>query len=194
MFSSASRALVVALLPLLAACPRNPKEDSAAESVFLKNDNNYSWSGGLVIPSFQTAEHVDVHMDFSALTVDMLCHDMDPVADVDNLGLTRFPRLTQAEVATGLTNNSLLQADTNGYLSCEPGDATSCELSDFNFGGTFYDAIPTYDEAGGVYLLVAATGSTPARAASSSPSSSRWPPARRPTSRSRMTAAWWTTT
>lgn len=162
MFSSAPRALVVALLPLLAACTgRGNKDDSGAEPVLLQNDNNYSWSGGLVIPSFQTAEHVDVHMDFSPLTVDMLCHDMDPVADVDNLGLTRFPRLTQAEVATGLTNNSLLQADTNGYLSCEPGDATSCELSDFNFGGTFYDAIPTYDEAGGVYLLVAATGSTP---------------------------------
>ncbi len=162
MFTAARPSAQLLLLPLLAACPRGPgKDDSAAEAIELANENNYSWSGGLVIPSFQTAEHVDVHMDFSALTVDMLCHDMDPVADVDNLGLTRFPRLTQDEVAAGLTNNSLLQADTNGYLSCEPGEETSCELSEFNFGGTFYDAIPTYDEAGGVYLLVAATGSTP---------------------------------
>ena len=162
MFTAARPSALFLLLPLLAACKRgSDKDDSAAEAIKLVNENNYSWSGGLVIPSFQTAEHVDVHMDFSALTVDMLCHDMDPVADVDTLGLTRFPRLTQDEVATGLTNNSLLQADTNGYLSCEPGDETSCELSEFNFGGTFYDAIPTYDEAGGVYLLVAATGSTP---------------------------------
>lgn len=162
MFTAARPSALFLLLPLLAACKRgSDKDDSAAEAIKLVNENNYSWSGGLVIPSFQTAEHVDVHMDFSALTVDMLCHDMDPVADVDTLGLTRFPRLTQDEVATGLTNNSLLQADTNGYLSCEPGDETSCELSEFNFGGTFYDAIPTYDEAGGVYLLVVATGSTP---------------------------------
>jgi len=115
----------------------------------------------LVIPSYVTAERVDVHMDFSQLTEDMLCHDMDPVADVDSLGLTRFPLLTEAEVATGLTNNSLLQSNTNGYLACEPGDNTWCDLSEFNFGGTYYDAVSVYAESGGVYLLVVATGSKP---------------------------------
>ncbi len=152
------------LLLLLAACPRGDKDDSASvDEISLQNENNYSWSGGLVISSFQTAEHVDVHIDFSALTLDMLCHEMSPVTDVDTLGLTRFPLLTQLQVAQGLTNNSLLQANTNGYLACEPEDATDCYLSDFNFGGTVYDAIPTYDASGGVYLLSVSKGNTPSQ-------------------------------
>jgi hypothetical protein len=161
MFTVSRRALWLPTVLVLAACPRGNKDDSGVEAIELSNSNNYSWTGGLKIPGFETAETSDIHLDFSQLTQDMLCHDMDPVADVDILGLTRFPRLSEEEVGKGLTDNSLLQADTNGYLSCEPGDATSCDLSDFNFGGTFYDAVSVYKQSGGVYLLVVATGSTP---------------------------------
>lgn len=138
-------------------------EDTAVVS--LLNEQNYEWTGGLEIPSYVTAELQDIVLDYSALTKDMLCHDLDPVATVDSLGLTRFPRMSGADVSTGLTNNSLLQSDTNGYVSCEPGDATSCPLSDFSFGGTAYDVVSIYEEAGGTFLLNLATGFEPGQGA-----------------------------
>ena len=136
-----------------------------AECTFLANENNYSWSGGLNIPEFTTGEHVDVHLDFTALTDDMLCHDMDPVADVDNVSLTRFHNFSNAEIASGLTNNSLLQRDTSGYVDCQPGDTTDCLLSEFSFGGTFVDTVAEYEAAGGSFLIAIANGFDPSKGA-----------------------------
>lgn len=162
--SVGSLALVL-LLPGCQGCT-GPDDDSAdAECVSLENENNFAWTGGLVIPEYVTAEKQDITIDFSALTDDMLCHEMDPVADVDNLGLTRFPHMDEAEVSAGLTNNSLLQSDTNGYVSCEPGDRTSCKLSEFNFGGTAYNTVEVYEEAGGTFLIVVANGFDPGQGA-----------------------------
>lgn len=157
---AAATALLAALLPLF-ACHTDGK-DTADECVTsLSNANNYQWTGVLNIPSFTTAEYADVNIKFDTLSDDMLCHGMDPVADVDNLGMTRFPNLSWEEIAVGLTNNSLLQSDTNGYVSCEPGDATHCKLSDFSFGGTAYDVVSVYGQAGGSFLLVVAKGFDP---------------------------------
>jgi hypothetical protein len=149
-----------AALPILAGCPGKDDEEEATS---LLNENNYSWSGGLNIPSYETAEKVDVKIDWGALTTDMLCHDLDPVADIDSIGLTRFPRLSESEVSQGLTNNSLLQSDTNGYVGCEVGDETSCMLSDLNFSGTSYDTVSVYEEAQGTFLLSISEGTDPGK-------------------------------
>ena len=155
---------IAALLGL--GCLDGGKDDTADVcTTVLTNANNYSWTGELNIPNYTTAEKEDIKLDFGALTEDMLCHTMDPVADVDSLGLTRFPRLTQAQIATGLTNNSLLQANTSGYVSCEPGDRTYCMLSEFTFGGTAYDVVGSYEAAGGAYLLSISTGFDPGQGA-----------------------------
>lgn len=146
-------------------CSGGTDDSADAECVLLQNENNYAWTGGLVIPEYITAEKEDIKIDFSALTDDMLCHEMDPVADVDNLGLTRFPHMDEQEVSSGLTNNSLLQSNTNGYVSCEPGDETFCMLSDFSFGGTAYNTVEVYEEAGGTFLIVVANGYDPGQGA-----------------------------
>ncbi|MBM4367853.1 MAG: hypothetical protein FJ102_16695 [Deltaproteobacteria bacterium] len=149
----------------LVGCAGCTGEEEADAVVSLLNENNYEWSGGLNIPSYETAELVDIHFDWSGLDKDMLCHDMDPVADIDSAGLTRFPFLTETEVAEGLTNNSLLQSDTSGYVSCEPGDRTECWLSEFSFGGTPYDTINVYKEDGGTFLFNLQTGTEPGQGA-----------------------------
>lgn len=160
-------ALGLLLVPFLASCDPGKDSDTADEActTSLTNDNNYSWTGVLNIPSYTTAEYADVDIRFGGLDQDMLCHGMDPVADVDSLGLTRFPSLGWADIAVGLTNNSLLQSDTNGYVSCEPGAGTSCRLSDFTFGGTPYDVVSVYGQAGGSFLLVVSTGFEPGQGA-----------------------------
>lgn len=138
--------------------------DDENDVISLLNENNYDWTGGLNIPAYETAELVDIHFDWSGLEKDMLCHDMDPVADIDSLGLTRFPLLSEEEVAEGLTNDSLLQSDTSGYVACEPGDRTECWLSEFSFGGTPYDTIGVYME-GDTFLFNLQTGTEPGQGA-----------------------------
>ncbi len=140
-------------------------DDSGNDVIMLLNENNYTWTGGLDIPAYVTAELVDIHFDWSGMDKDMLCHDMDPVADVDSVGLTRFPLLAQDDVGGGLTNNSLKQSDTNGYVSCEPGDRTECWLSEFSFGGTAYNTIEVYEEGGGTFLFNLQTGTQPGQGA-----------------------------
>lgn len=142
-----------------------PDGNGEESCVKLNNVQNYEWTGGLHIPSYVTAEKEDILLDFAALTKDMQCHDLDPVADIDSLGLTRFPGMTGDEVSSGLTNNSLLQSDTNGYVSCEPGDETFCYLSQLSFGGTAYDTVKVYEEAAGTFLLNLSTGFQPGQGA-----------------------------
>lgn len=155
-----------ASLVVVPGCTTDTGDDSGNDCVTtLTNANNYQWEGVLNIPTYTTAEYQDVTLNFGQLSDDMLCHPMDPVADVDSLGLTRFPNLGWDEIAVGLTNNSLLQADTNGYVSCEPGDATHCKLSEFTFAGTAYDVVSVYGQAGGSFLLSIATGFDPGQGA-----------------------------
>lgn len=158
--------LLVLTALVVAGCDPGKDSDTAeACTTSLTNANNYSWTGLLNIPSYTTAEYADVKLNFGSLDQDMLCHGMDPVADVDSLGLTRFPTLSWEDIAVGLTNNSLLQSDTNGYVSCEPGDETSCMLGDFTFGGTAYDVVSVYGQAGGSFLLVVSSGFEPGQGA-----------------------------
>ncbi len=59
--------------------------------------------GELTIPSYVTAERVDVVIDWAALTSDMDCLPLDPVDDIVGVGLTRFPKLSETEVASALS-------------------------------------------------------------------------------------------
>lgn len=156
--------LIVPVLGFVTGCPGDDKAEDTAV-IDLLNEHSYEWTGGLQIPSFVTAENEDIKLDFSGLTKNMLCQDMDPVASVDSLGLTRFPIMSGEDVSSGLTNNSLLQSDTSGYVSCEPGDATYCTLSQFSFGGTAYDVVGIYQEDQGTFLLNLQTGFQPGQGA-----------------------------
>lgn len=126
-----------------------------------------SSTSGIAIPatlapqSYVTAERVDVLIDWAGLDQDMRCTSMDPVADIDKVGITRFPLISAAEVDVGLVQGTLRQSDTNGFIACEPGNETSCWLSDFAFGGSAYDVISIYSPESGVFLASFSTGLGP---------------------------------
>lgn len=109
--------------------------------------------GTLTIPSYATAERVDVLIDWSALTSDLGCLPLDPVDEIGAVGLIRFPHLSESEVASSLVHNTMLQSDTNGFVSCSPGEATQCWLSELGFGALGYTMVDAYSQDGGVYLL-----------------------------------------
>ena len=126
----------------------------------LTDANNYAYTGALDVPSVRTAEAVDLHFDWSALTTDMLCHDLDPVADVDNLSMLYFPNLTEAEIEAGMQANALIQVDLGAYVSRAVGDETAANLSEFTFFGTDVDAEQQYVDSPGSYLLLVTSGTT----------------------------------
>ncbi len=126
--------------------------------ILLSDDDNYAYSGALQAPSFPIAELSDPVIDFSGLTEDLQCHDLDPVGDIDNAELIVFQHLSEDEVALGLEEDSLLQSDVGIYLSQQPGDATSVKLSDFTLFGTDADIETFFTETSGTWLVVLTTG------------------------------------
>ncbi len=107
----------------------------------------------------ETAEEVDVVFDWSAASTDIDCAAFDPYADVDLVGFMRFPLLSGEEVLEGWGQNALVQADTNGFLACEPEPGTArCSTANGWFNGTSYTLVGTWDADGGVFLVTVGTG------------------------------------
>lgn len=128
--------------------------------VALTDPNNYTFASRVDAPTIVTAAATDVRFDWATLTSDMLCHATDPVADIDNVALLAFPNLTEAEVEVGLALDSLQQADLGGYISMEPGDATSAWLTDLTFFGTDPQILDQYTEGRATWLLLLSSGTT----------------------------------
>jgi hypothetical protein len=158
----------VPLLALLLACAgsadKAPEETGdapapvATADVSFTDAHNYTYVGDLDAPAFPVAQLSDAVLSWSGLSKDLRCHDLDPVADIDNTALLIFPHLTEAEVEEGLSNDSLDQADLGAYLSYEPGDATSASLSQFTFFGTDADIELQFEEGSGTWLVLLTTG------------------------------------
>jgi len=142
-------------LLLLAACAGGEEDDFGYP---LSDGENYSLATAIDIPSTATASATDLEICWDELDMDLQCHAMDPVADVDNLGLIRFPHLSQEDVEIGLALDSLAQADLSGYVEIQPGERTCVNLAELNFFGTAIDVPSEYTAEGGTYLLVATTG------------------------------------
>jgi hypothetical protein len=136
--------------------------DPAPAATFRVTDaNNYDFASAIDAPSVRTLEFADLTIDWSALGSDMQCHDVDPVADIDNLGLMAFPYLSEEEVEAGLSAGTIEQADLGGYVSLEPGDRTSVSLSEFTFFTTDVDIETLYQDIdGSSWMLLLSTGTT----------------------------------
>jgi hypothetical protein len=137
-----------------------PTPPDADGTVHLGADNNYSFVGLLDGPSFPLAELSDATLSWDNLDRDLQCHELDPVADIDNIALLVFPRLTEEEVEDGLSNNNLNQVDLGVYLSYEPEDNTSASLSQMTFFGTDADIETQFTDGSGTWLMLLTSGTT----------------------------------
>ena len=129
--------------------------------VTLSDAQNFSYVGDVALPVFETASASDIQVCWNDLVQDIQCHDVDKVADIDNVGLIRFPYLTQPEVEQGLSDNNLLQADISGYVDVQPTKETCIQLADMSFFGTPINIEEEYIVAGGTYMLNLTTGTLP---------------------------------
>ena len=152
-----------ALLALPLACKDKGDDTGSDEAnVILTDAHNFSYSGDVAVPSLVTASGQDVEICWDQIQSDIQCHDIDPILDLDNVGLARFPHKTQEDVEAGLSANSLLQADIDGYVEWNTDHATSCiQLSTLSFFGTYIDVPNAYVADGGTYMLMLTEGVEP---------------------------------
>ncbi len=153
------------LISLLLACHREQPDTDSGEPLTVAdatlrftNANNYQFEGILNAPRLPMAELTNDTISWSALDADLQCHDLDPVADIDNVGLMVFPYLTADEVEQGLAVDSLQQVDMGIYLSKEPGEATQVTLSELTFFGTEANIQDEFAPGNGTWLLLLSTG------------------------------------
>lgn len=157
-------AFIAAVLPALFAC-KDKEDDSGSTleaNIFLADTNNFTYTGDIDVGSFTTASATDIEICWDQVTEDIQCHALDPLLDIDNVGLVRFPHFTQADVEAGLSANSLQQSDISGYVERPTENAVTCaNLSEFSFFGTSIDISVEYTEKGGTYMLMLAEGLEP---------------------------------
>lgn len=143
---------------LLSGC--DPKDDRVPG--LLADASNYAFTGALDVPSITTASGTDVTVCWDEVLNDLQCHAMDPLADIQNIGLVRFPNYSQEEVEVALSTNALQQSAISGYVEARTDGTNTCvNLADFSFFGTTIDVAEEYTAAGGTYMLLLTQGVTP---------------------------------
>ncbi|MDP2308933.1 MAG: hypothetical protein Q8P18_23120 [Pseudomonadota bacterium] len=151
---------LAAVAALLAVSGCDPKDDRVPG--LLADENNYAFTGALDVPSIPTASATDVTVCWDEVLHDLQCHDIDPLADIQNIGLVRFPNYSQEEVEVALSTNALQQSAISGYVESRTDGTNSCvNLADFSFFGTTIDVAEEYTATGGTYMLLLTQGVTP---------------------------------
>lgn len=149
---------------ILLACTGSKDDDTGGTeaNVLLLDENNFSYTGDVDVPSITTASGQDIEICWDQVDANIQCHEVDPVADIDNIGLARFPSKTQEDVELGISLNSLLQADIDGYVEFNTDHSSTCTmLSEFSFFGTPIDVPSEYVADGGTYMLMLTEGLEP---------------------------------
>ena len=151
------------LLGLLfsSGCSGEPSTGAPTAAIAIADANNYKSQASLTIPNLETAVGVDLDICWDEVTSSLRCHDLDPIADLDNVGLLRLND-PQDEVEQKLASGQLQQADINGYLEYNTGQQGTCtKLSSFTLFGTEVPVVEQYVESTEVtYLLLFSTGTT----------------------------------
>jgi hypothetical protein len=150
---------------LLPGCP--DKDDTGQDaclsgSIRLADAHNYSLSGAIDVPSVVTAEGVDIEFCWDALDEDLQCHEVDPLADIDNVMLVRFASYSEEEIEGMLATNSLSASAGAGFVQdTQDGTQTCTRLSDMTMYGTSWNIGEKFVAGGGTFMLLLTTGVVP---------------------------------
>jgi hypothetical protein len=141
-----------------------PPEPPPPEYATLVNDeHNYTSTSVLTPGEITTAAGEDLTINWDNLNIDMQCHDMDAVDDIDKVALIRFRNLSNAAAAALLTAGELDQDQVDGYLQYETKNmGTTAMLSDLSVFGSQVDILEEYAPVEGqTYMLLWGTTETP---------------------------------
>jgi hypothetical protein len=160
---------LLTLTMALAGCESVPENENPPEppppefATLVNQEHNYETTTVLTPPEIVTAAGEILTINWDNLNIDMQCHDMDPVEDIDKVALIRFRGLTNAEAAAFLTAGELDSKQVDGYLQYETkGMGTTCMLDDLSVFGSEVDILEEYAPVEGqIYMLLWGTTETP---------------------------------
>jgi hypothetical protein len=144
------------------------EDDAAAsEAIAVSDENNYTAQSALSIPSVQTAPEVDLEVCWGDVVDDLLCHELAPSRDLQNVAFLRLLGTPKKEAEAKLATGQLQMSEVDGYLEYQPGEDEECtQLSSLSFFGTPIDVEEEYVESSDhTYLFVFSEGDTPGRGA-----------------------------
>jgi hypothetical protein len=147
---------LVGLLSALAGCGGG----SSGGPILLKDQNNYSSTGSLSIPTVETAAATDIDICWSNVVDDIQCHAVAPLTDLNTLSLLRLKNMTEEQVEARLSSGELEQREVNGYIEYRMNGTSTCaKLSQLSFFNTIITVEQEYlDNLNQQYLLLFATG------------------------------------
>ena len=153
--------------PLAASCggsSSNPDGGGTGPvgNVVMRDVNSYTSVSSLTIPIVQTQSGADLQVCWGAITQDILCHDITPAADINNVSFLQIPGMTKEVVSDKLAKGTLSQNDVAVYREFHTTAASSCAtLSQFAFGSALVPATDYVTAANKTYMLLFSTGTTP---------------------------------
>jgi hypothetical protein len=141
--------------------PAGPKGN-----VVLQDGNNYSSQSTLTIPTIQTAPGADLTVCWDSIAKDLLCHDMVPTTEIDNVSFLQIPNMSHADVeaklALGKLDENLVRIYRDFHVDHALVPATTCTKLSALALGTKLDPAQDYVEgADKTYMLIFAHGTTP---------------------------------
>lgn len=142
-------------------CNGDDREHGDGPTTHLLTDaHNYTSTTDLEIPTIETAPGVDLDICWTDVVSDIQCHELDPLADLDQVSLLRFLNLTEDDVEAHIEADDLPQSAIDGYLSIETDHESSCtKLSSLTLLGTEVDVTEHYVESDeNTYMLLFAQG------------------------------------
>ncbi len=158
--------LALAVLGALgSSCSSDEGDDEGShdpETITLADDNNYTSVSELSIPIIETASGVDIDICWADLVEDIQCHELDPLADLDQVSMLRLLNVTEGEVEDHIEADDLPQSAVDGYVSVEANHESTCtKLSAMTLLGTEIDVSTEYVENdSNTYMLLFASGLT----------------------------------
>src|SRR5262245_13029871 len=114
-------------LSVLAACEStDKKKEDPNANILLRDENNYRATGKLSIPTVETASATDLDICWENVVSDIQCHDVAPMADVDNMAMLRFLHLSEDDVEVKLASGELVMSQVDGYLDFHTTHSSTC--------------------------------------------------------------------
>ena len=106
-------------------------------NIALTDEENYTATSTMKIPSVQTKAGADLNICWDKLTQDFQCHDMVPSQDITAVSFARFLAVTETEISDLIANGRDFDPyDYKQFLVKERAPGTTCTmLSSLNVGG-----------------------------------------------------------
>jgi hypothetical protein len=135
-------------------------------NVVLHDDNNYGSQTTLKIPTVQTAPGADLTVCWDGIAKDIVCHDVMPTTDIDNISFLQIPNMSKADVqaklAVGKLDENLVKIYRDFHVNHALAPPTTCsKLSAFALGTMLNPAQDYVEDATKTYMLLFAHGTTP---------------------------------